>query len=125
VHHRDPWNVERGINHPLGLATYGVCLPILWFPFLPTAQAMTGMAASWIAFVIYEWVHFVNHSSYTPRTWLFRRIRRNHRLHHFKNDHYWFNVSTIGVDSLCGTAPPAGSVPTTTHWSACECDQLK
>jgi hypothetical protein len=34
-------------------------------------------------------------------------------LHHFKNEHYWFGVSTPGTaDRVLGTYPDPQSVPT-------------
>ena len=35
---------------------------------------------------------------------------RNHRLHHFKNEHYWFGVTMLGADRLLRTAPQAEDV---------------
>ena len=38
---------------------------------------------------------------------------RNHRLHHYKNEHYWFTVTSSGTaDRLFGTYPDAGEVTT-------------
>ncbi len=38
---------------------------------------------------------------------------RNHRLHHYKNEHYWFTVTTAGTaDRLFGTYPDPETVPT-------------
>ena len=115
VHHRDPWNMERAINPPLAVALYAVGLPVVFFPFLSKPQAMTGVAASWVVLLAYEWIHLLIHTSHVPRNWLFKRIWRNHRLHHFKSEHYWFNVSTYGVDGLLGTQPSPKSVPTSTN----------
>jgi sterol desaturase/sphingolipid hydroxylase (fatty acid hydroxylase superfamily) len=112
VHHRDPWHMERAQNPPIAVIGYAVGLPILWFPLLPLPQGMTGVACSWLVLLVYEWTHLLIHTSYKPRNWLFKRIWRNHRLHHFKNEYYWFNVSTLGVDALLHTAPPPGAIPT-------------
>ncbi len=39
--------------------------------------------------------------------------RRHHRLHHYKNEHYWFTVTTAGTaDRLLGTYPDAATVET-------------
>jgi len=112
VHHRDPWHMERAINPPIAVVLYAVGLPVIFFPFFEPARALTGIAASWLVLLAYEWTHLLIHTSYAPNNWLFKRIWRNHRLHHFKNEHYWFNVSTYGVDSLLGTAPSPGGLPT-------------
>ncbi|MGH3646520.1 MAG: sterol desaturase family protein [Micromonosporaceae bacterium] len=54
----------------------------------------------------YEWTHYLIHSDYRPRTRLYRAVWRNHRLHHYKNEHYWFTVTTAGTaDRLLGTYP--------------------
>jgi sterol desaturase/sphingolipid hydroxylase (fatty acid hydroxylase superfamily) len=39
-------------------------------------------------------------------------VWNNHRLHHYKNEHYWFTVTTAGTaDRLFGTYPDPTSVP--------------
>ena len=59
----------------------------------------------------YEWVHYLVHSDYRPRSKAFRAVWRNHRLHHYKNEHYWFTVTTSGTaDRLFGTYPDSGEV---------------
>ena len=61
----------------------------------------------------YEWTHYLVHSDYRPRTRAYRAVWRNHRLHHYKNEHYWFTVTTAGTaDRLFGTYPDPESVPT-------------
>jgi sterol desaturase/sphingolipid hydroxylase (fatty acid hydroxylase superfamily) len=40
-------------------------------------------------------------------------VWRNHRLHHYKNEHYWFTVTSAGTaDRLFGTYPDPASVQT-------------
>ena len=54
----------------------------------------------------YEWTHYLVHSDYRPRSRWYRSVWRNHRLHHYKNEHYWFTVTTAGTaDRLFGTYP--------------------
>jgi hypothetical protein len=61
----------------------------------------------------YEWTHFLIHSDYRPKTRLYKAIWRNHRLHHYKNEHYWFTVTTSGTaDRLLGTHPDSSTVET-------------
>ena len=65
------------------------------------------------ALLVYEWTHYVIHSDYKPRTRLYQAIWRNHRLHHYKSEHYWFSVTTSGTsDRLLGTCPDPATVPT-------------
>ena len=112
VHHRDPWHMQRAINPPVAIVWYAYGLPFLFFPWLPLPQAMTAVASFWIVLLIYEWIHLLIHTSHVPRNWLYKRIWTNHRLHHFKNEHFWFNVSTYGVDLLMQTGPPVERVST-------------
>lgn len=61
----------------------------------------------------YEWTHFLIHSDYRPRSSAYKAIWRNHRLHHYKNEHYWFNVTTTGTaDRVLGTYPDSAEVET-------------
>ena len=61
----------------------------------------------------YEWTHYLVHSDYRPRSRWFRAVWRNHRLHHYKNEHYWFTVTTSGTaDRLFGTYPAPAAVRT-------------
>src|SRR6476661_3796548 len=60
----------------------------------------------------YEWVHFLVHSDYRPASRPYRAIWNNHRLHHYKNEHYWFTVTSSGTaDRLFRTHPDPAAVP--------------
>jgi Fatty acid hydroxylase superfamily len=75
------------------------------------AYATTGVLVSFAILAAYEWTHFLIHTPYRPRGRYFKAIWRNHRLHHFKNERYWFGVtSTIG-DRVIGTLPDQRAVP--------------
>jgi hypothetical protein len=59
----------------------------------------------------YEWCHYLTHSDYKPKTQVYRAIWRNHRQHHFKNEHYWFTVTSAGTaDRVLGTYPDVADV---------------
>jgi hypothetical protein len=63
--------------------------------------------------ILYEWTHFLIHSDYKPKTRVYKAIWRNHRLHHYKNEHYWFSVTSSGTsDRLFGTYPDPATVKT-------------
>jgi sterol desaturase/sphingolipid hydroxylase (fatty acid hydroxylase superfamily) len=75
------------------------------------AYATTAVLVSYSILAAYEWTHFLIHAPYKPRGRYFKAIWRNHRLHHFKNERYWFGVtSTIG-DRVIGTLPDQRAVP--------------
>jgi len=75
------------------------------------AHAATGLLTSYVILGLYEWCHFLIHTPYRPRGRYFRSIWRGHRLHHYKNEHYWFGVTSTFGDHLLRTAPDQGQVP--------------
>ncbi len=105
AHHRDPWD--------LGL----VLIPLRVYLLLPAtallvallggaaaAPVWTGVGVYLLLSLHYEWVHFLVHTRYRPQTACYRRLWRNHRLHHFKNERYWFGVTRLAGDRWLGTA---------------------
>ena len=83
---------------------------VAWFAVPTRASALTLLVSVYGIKLAYEWTHYLVHSDYRPRSRWFRSVWRNHRLHHYKNEHYWFTVTTAGTaDRLFGTYPePAG-----------------
>lgn len=71
----------------------------------------TGVLAACNSLLVYEWVHFLIHSPYRPRRAYYRARWRTHRLHHYRNEGYWFGVVGASADRILGTAPPRGDVP--------------
>src|SRR5436305_565461 len=60
----------------------------------------------------YEWAHFLIHSSYSPRSWYYRYIWRAHRLHHYRNERYWYGVTIHLADHILRTFPQRDAVET-------------
>jgi len=75
------------------------------------AHAATGLLASYVILGAYEWCHYLIHTPYRPRGRYYRSIWRGHRLHHYKNEHYWFGVTSTLGDHLLRTAPDQSAVP--------------
>lgn len=87
-----------------------VAISVFAFPRL--GLGLTYLVVTSAAGLIYEWVHFLVHSDYRPVSRPYRAVWNNHRLHHYKNEHYWFTVTTSGTaDRLFGTYPDPASVP--------------
>jgi sterol desaturase/sphingolipid hydroxylase (fatty acid hydroxylase superfamily) len=74
-------------------------------PLLSAALAGTVMVG------VYEWCHFLIHTAYRPRSRVYRQIWRAHRLHHFKNEHYWHGITSTIADRVLGTFPDQREVP--------------
>jgi sterol desaturase/sphingolipid hydroxylase (fatty acid hydroxylase superfamily) len=113
-HHADPRDVPLVFvpwRTLVGLIVGYNAVALLGFPRL--GQALSFMLCASTVLFLYEWTHYLIHSDYKPRTRAYKAIWRNHRLHHYKNEHYWFTVTTTGTaDKLFGTCPDPGSVPT-------------
>ncbi|HKN52952.1 MAG TPA: sterol desaturase family protein [Amycolatopsis sp.] len=112
-HHADPRDVPLVFipwQTLLWLLPLVVGIGLLAFPRL-------GLGLTFVTFIGllglgYEWTHYLIHSDYKPRTWVYRAVWRNHRQHHFKNEHYWFTVTTSGTaDRLLGTYPDPANTP--------------
>ncbi len=58
----------------------------------------------------YESTHLAAHVAYAPRTRWGAFMKRFHRLHHYKNEHFWFGVTHPVADMLVGTWPDARGV---------------
>ena len=86
---------------------------VAWFAMPTHGSALTLLVSVYGIKLAYEWTHYLVHSDYRPRSRWFRSVWRNHRLHHYKNEHYWFTVTTAGTaDRLFGTYPDPGEVQT-------------
>jgi hypothetical protein len=78
---------------------------------VPIGAAVSAALAGYLAIGIYEWTHFLIHTAHRPRSRYYRAIWRNHRLHHFKNEHYWHGITNNVSDRVLGTNPGAPDVP--------------
>jgi Fatty acid hydroxylase superfamily len=113
AHHRDPWNAEL-VFIPFHSFSYALPLVVLLcFALTPTTQlALTALAVFLLGALHYEVVHFLIHTRVDPRGAYYRRLWRNHRLHHFKNERHWYGVTRLEADRLLRTAPEAAGVAT-------------
>jgi hypothetical protein len=113
-HHADPRDL------PLVFIPWQVqcwLLPALvgtsWLVMPTTASMLTTLVSVTAIGFGYEWTHYLVHSDYRPRSGWYRAVWRNHRLHHYKNEHYWFSVTTSGTsDRVLGTCPDPATVAT-------------
>ena len=85
---------------------------VLFLLLAPTVrQGLSGMVMSFSLLMLYEWTHFLIHSRYRPKSRLYRYVWRAHRLHHYRNERYWFGVTVHLADHLFGTFPDKNAVP--------------
>ncbi|KEK24717.1 sterol desaturase family protein [Bacillus gaemokensis] len=56
-----------------------------------------------VMLLVYEWKHYIAHKPIRPFTRFGRWLKKQHILHHYKNENYWFGVSNPVYDFLFGT----------------------
>ncbi len=110
AHHRNPWNPKYGLTTTYFVVLFLGGVPMIWslgsaFGFIAMHSALTGILVTFLFILNYEWVHYLIHTSYAPHTWFYRRLWRNHRLHHFQNENYWFGLTMLTGDRVLGTQP--------------------
>ncbi len=56
-----------------------------------------------LGLLYYEWVHYVAHIPFRPRTPVGRWIKKYHLWHHFKSERLWFGVTNPLADLVART----------------------
>lgn len=111
-HHNDPRDI------PLIFIPWRALIPVLiaalvvaLVVFRSVERGLTFLVVLGLLGIVYEWTHYLIHTDYKPRSRSYRSTWRNHRFHHYRNEHYWFTVTTSGTaDRLLRTHPDPDSV---------------
>ncbi|HVM39658.1 MAG TPA: sterol desaturase family protein [Acidimicrobiia bacterium] len=112
AHHRDPRDVDLVFVPLPDLLLLLVAIPAGFLLLEPDlGLALTGVLTGYALLAVYEWTHFLIHQPYTPKTRLYRYVRRAHVLHHFRNENYWFGVTMHLGDHVLRTFPAKDDVP--------------
>jgi sterol desaturase/sphingolipid hydroxylase (fatty acid hydroxylase superfamily) len=112
AHHADPRD-RALVLVPLPIVAVGLPLAAVLVVLAadPLAQGVTGLVVGYGMLLTYEWTHHLIHSSYRPRHSYYRSIWRSHRLHHYRNEQYWFGVTINLADHVLRTFPARDAVP--------------
>jgi hypothetical protein len=79
------------------------------------SMVMPLVLGAMLALLHYEWVHYIAHIPYRPRTGVGRWMKKYHLWHHYKNEHFWFGVSNPAMDLIYRTyRTPGETVRSTT-----------
>ncbi|AXK87023.1 Fatty acid hydroxylase superfamily protein [Nocardia farcinica] len=113
-HHIDPREIPLIFIPTRSLVIVLVALLLIAaFAFPRPGLGLTFLLTVTVLGLGYEWTHYLIHTDYKPRRALYRAVWRNHRHHHYKNEHYWFTVTSSGTaDRLFGTCPDPATVAT-------------
>ena len=121
-HHRHPNNLMTLLLDPQELGELLlIAIPVvvgigglvvsLIFGGVPLGVLVSAAITGYLLVGVYEWTHFLIHTAYVPRSRYYRGVWRNHRLHHFKNEHYWHGITNDLSDRVLGTNPDQREVP--------------
>jgi hypothetical protein len=122
AHHKEPRDLGMILLAPIeAAAILGLAVPVaigllalpVWLiaGSVPFGAVLTGVLTGYVLAGVYEWTHFLIHTAYRPRTRLYRGVWQTHRLHHFKNEHYWHGITSTVADRVLGTHPDHRDVP--------------
>ena len=121
AHHREPNDLDLVLLYwwqaaflllvavPFTIAVGAVIVTIAAGP-VPLGALVSAAIAGCCMVFVYEWTHFLIHTAYRPRSRAYRTIWRNHRLHHFKNEHFWHGITNNLSDRVLGTNPDQSKV---------------
>jgi hypothetical protein len=121
-HHRHPNNLMTLLLDPKELAQLlllavpvvvalgGLLVGLIAGP-VPIGALLSATLSGYVLVGVYEWTHYLIHTAYVPRTAAYRRVWRNHRLHHFKNERYWHGITNTVADRVLGTMPDQHDIP--------------
>jgi sterol desaturase/sphingolipid hydroxylase (fatty acid hydroxylase superfamily) len=70
---------------------------------LGDARLLPVLVGIMLAILHYEWMHYLAHIPYQPRTHFGRWMKQYHLRHHFISEKLWFGVSNPSLDVLYGT----------------------
>ncbi len=119
-HHLDPGHLGWLLLGPIDAAVFVVMIAAGSFGWTYPIAVAGGMwfdDASWIGLGLtataaaialmghYEWTHLLVHTRYRPRSRYYKRLARNHRRHHYRNERYWLGVTSNLGDRLLGSYP--------------------
>jgi hypothetical protein len=105
-HHQDPKVIRHVlIPRPVVIRLLIFSVPLYWLVTPTLRNGATALLTAYAMLFLYEWTHFLIHSTYSPKSSYYRSIWRAHRLHHYRNEKYWFGVTINAADHVLRTFP--------------------
>ena len=104
-HHNDP-KIVRFIFAPFPVP---LTIPMIFFSifsilFWDWKAGVVGGFFSLSYYMYYEWIHLAHHiDSYTPITKRGKMLKKAHQWHHFKNENFWWGVTSSFGDKTLKT----------------------
>ncbi len=103
-HHQDPHRLDVLFGAPINTA------PTVALVTVPLGYAIAGWTGAAAAFAtgllltcVYEFIHCIQHLNYKPKNRLVLRLKQDHLMHHFHNEHGNYGILSFTPDMLFGT----------------------
>jgi len=105
LHHEFP-NRADYVVAPIKMSVIIFSVFLVLTAIFTQSLVITGLWGSGviIGYLIYEWLHYSAHHR-VPKTRLGDYLKKYHLIHHFKDSHNYFGVSSPFWDILFGTKP--------------------
>ena len=112
-HHADPRVMELTFLPTVVVVQLAVLVVLAaLFAFPRVSLGLTFLVTIGFIGIVYEWTHYLVHTDYRPKRWLYRTLWTHHRLHHYKNENYWFAFTATYPDIAFRTTPDPSEVET-------------
>ena len=102
-HHVEPSRLDLLFLPLWFLAPVLALIGALAYLVLGATPVPSVLLGTLLALLHYEWVHYVAHIPYQPRTAFGRWMKQYHLRHHFISEKLWFGVSNPSLDVLYRT----------------------
>jgi hypothetical protein len=108
-HHDSPLDPKLTLLPTMTIALLIPVHIVLWKLIAPSRGiACTGVMCLGAAALSYEWIHFLTHTAYRPKTAWFAKVKKRHLAHHFRDSTRWFAFAVPAVDEWLGTGDRDG-----------------
>ncbi len=114
-HHQDPDDIAYALLRPVdapvfqlvnGIYAFGLMAGLTWLVGQPAlGPGLTAVMLAMIGLLHYEWSHYLFHTAYRPKSRRYRRLKANHRRHHWRDERAWLGITTNAADRALGTLP--------------------
>jgi sterol desaturase/sphingolipid hydroxylase (fatty acid hydroxylase superfamily) len=102
-HHQFPNDKWRLVAPPLLSWPIAVCVATTQWLLFGTEWMWILFGGTCVGYLAYDWIHYYTHHFRSPKTWVGKKLRRAHAVHHYKLFHLNMGISSPLWDLVFGT----------------------